>query len=142
MNKFMRGFTLIELMIVIAILAIAIAIGYPSYRDQVIKSRRSEGMGELLELADRLERYYSDQGTYATATLGDGSLDTDVHKDKTKDGYYNLAITAQDAIAYTITAAPTSKGNQDDDKCGTFTYVSDGTRTVSGSIGEDACNWK
>ena len=53
MNRMIRGFTLIELMIVVAILAIAIALGYPSYREQVMKARRAEGMGELLELADR-----------------------------------------------------------------------------------------
>ena len=57
MKKSVRGMTLIELMIVVAILGIITAIGYPSYLDYVKKTRRAEGMGELLELADRMERH-------------------------------------------------------------------------------------
>ena len=60
MGKHIRGFTLIEAMIVVALIGIIVALGYPSYRDQVIKSRRSDGMAALLELADRMERHYSD----------------------------------------------------------------------------------
>ena len=71
MPKKMRGFTLIEAMIVVALIAFIAAIGYPSYRDQVIKSRRSDGMAALLELADRMERHYSDVSTYTKADGGD-----------------------------------------------------------------------
>jgi type IV pilus assembly protein PilE len=56
MIKKTGGFTLIELMIVLAVLSIIVAIGYPSYQEHVKKSRRAEGMGQLLELADRMER--------------------------------------------------------------------------------------
>ena len=52
MNKSVRGMTLIELIIVVAIVGIIAGIGYPSYLDHVKKTRRAEGMGELLELAD------------------------------------------------------------------------------------------
>jgi len=137
MNKYMRGFTLIELMIVLSIIAIIIALGYPSYRDHVMRSHRAEGMGELLDLADRLERFYSDQGTYAGATLGNAA--TDLRPVATDKGNYNLAITAQDAISFTVTAAP--QDEQANDKCGTFTLTSLGQKSVSGSLPNEQC-WK
>ena len=135
-----RGFTLIELMIVVAILGIIAAIGYPSYLEQVKKSRRSEGMGQLLELADRMERYYSDKGTYGGATLGTTSAN--VFFATTEGGHYTLSIDAQDNVAFTISATPTSKGKQNTDKCNTFTLTSLGFKTVSGgSLFTDDC-WK
>ena len=135
-----RGFTLIELMIVVAILAIVAAIGYPSYLEQVKKSRRAEGMGHLLELADRMERFYSDKGTYAGATLGTTS--GNVFVATTEGGHYTLSIGAQDNVAFTISVTPTSKGKQNTDKCHTFTLTSLGVKSVSGgSLSTDAC-WK
>jgi type IV pilus assembly protein PilE len=134
MNRKTRGFTLIELMIVVALLAILIAIGYPSYRDQVMKSRRAEGMGELLELADRMERYYSGNGTYNGATLGPD--DDDVYETATEKGNYTLGITSATTTLFTITATPVAP--QDKDKCGTFTLTSSGQKSASG--GNDC--WK
>lgn len=135
------GFTLIELMIVVAILGIVVAFGYPSYRDQVIKSRRAEGMGELLELADRMERYYSDQGTYAgvcAAEIFGGSCADDSGRHSTEKGNYKLDITAQDAVSFAIEADP--QGKQVADKCGKFTLTSLGAKGVSKST-VDEC-WK
>ena len=74
MRRMNRGFTLIEAMIVVGIIGLIAAIGYPSYRDQVIKSRRAEGMGALLELADRMERHYSDAGDYRKIKMTGRSL--------------------------------------------------------------------
>ena len=140
MNKKTQGFTLIELMIVVAILGIIAAIGYPSYLEQVKKSRRAEGMGHLLELADRMERFYSDKGTYAGATLGTGT--GNVFVATTEGGHYTLSISAQDNVAFTISATPTSKSKQNTDKCHTFTMTSLGVKSVSGgSLSTDDC-WK
>ncbi len=136
-----NGFTLIELMIVVAILGIVVAFGYPAYRDQVIKSRRAEGMGELLELADRMERYYSDQGSYAgvcAAEIFGGSCADDSGKHTTEKGNYKLSITAQDAVSFAIEADPQSK--QAADKCGKFTLTSLGAKGVSKSTVEKC--WK
>ena len=60
------GFTLIELMIVVAVIAILGAIAYPSYQDYVRKGKRAEGRAALLRTAQLLERWYSDKSTYAT----------------------------------------------------------------------------
>jgi type IV pilus assembly protein PilE len=131
MNKSNRGFTLIELMIVVAILAIVVTWGYSSYRDTVMKANRAEGVGELLTIADKMERYYADQGRYDTAVLAD------IHGTSSENGYYGFSITSADTIQFTIAAAP--QGTQADDaKCGTFTLTSQGTRTASGTL-PDRC---
>lgn len=137
MNRMMRGFTLIEAMIVVAILGIIVAFGYPSYRDQVMKSRRAEGMGELLELADRLERYYSDKGTYAGATLGTTS--SDIFHKLTDKGNYKLSIDSAGTVSFIVSAIP--QGGQANDKCGTFTLDATGTKSVSGPLSDGDC-WK
>ena len=129
-----HGFSLIELIIVISILSIVTAWGYNAYRDTVLKARRSEGLGELLLIADKLERYYSDQRTYAGARLG--SPDNAVHSSSSKNGYYNFSITTATAEQFTISATPQG-GQADDSRCGTFTLDSRGSRQASGSHGED-----
>ena len=135
MKKSIRGFTLIEAMIVVAILGIIVAIGYPSYREYVMKSRRVEGLGGLLELSDRLERYYTDRSTYGGiqaddhfgAPSGDG-----MHL--TERGTYKLNINASDAVSFTISAIP--QGPQTKDKCGTFTLTHSGTKQSGGLVSE------
>ena len=142
-----HGFTIIELMIVVAIVAIIVAVGYPSYREQVMKSRRTEAMGELLELADRLERYYADQGTYCAdspactgATLG--PADTDIYPGSTQKGNYTLNITAQDDVSFTLQATPVAGKSQSKDKCQAFTLTSLGDKGISGgSLSAEDC-WK
>ena len=138
MHRSMRGMTLIELMIVIVILSIVTTWGYSSYRDTVMKSRRSEGLGELLALADRLERYYSDRGTYIGATLGTSA--SAVHALSSEHGNYQFSLDSLSAVAFSISAAPQGK-QADDTRCGTFTLTSGGTKTVSGSLDDNKC-WK
>ena len=142
MKKSLRGMTLIELMIVVAILGIIVAIGYPSYLNHVKKTRRAEGMGELLELADRMERHYSDTGTY-DQTNGNDMTAATIYRTTTQNGYYTLSIAAgTNNVQFTASAAPTNKGQQNTDKCGTFTINSLGTKSVSGPYSADDCNWR
>ena len=135
MMKKTAGFTLLELMIVLAVLSIIVAVGYPSYQEQVRKSHRAEGIGQLLELADRMERAYSDRGTYPTDI-------TEVYVATTENGLYSLSIVTANNISFTVSATPTSVKNQNEDKCHTFTLTSLGQKSVSGgSLGTDQC-WK
>jgi type IV pilus assembly protein PilE len=128
MNKPIRGFTLVELMIVVAIIALIIAFGYPSYRNQVMKTNRSDGMIFLLDIADRQERFYSDSGTYTTDITDLGFANA-----TSPDGHYTVAITDDPSsditITYQITATP--QGKQADDTCSSYTIDSLGTRTSS-----------
>lgn len=106
------GFTLIELMIVVAIIGIIAAIAYPSYQQYVERTRATDAQGALMSLASKLERYHTQEGTYATATLGDGSAATDIFPDEAPiDGnekFYDLSIVAAstDANSFRIEASP------------------------------------
>jgi type IV pilus assembly protein PilE len=121
-----RGFTLLELMIAGAIVAILAAIAYPSYVNSVQKSRRSEATAALLGVASQMERYNTEKGTYATATLGTGG----VFSNQTENSYYNLSLTNLTATTYTINAVPAAI--QATDPCGTFTYTESGVKNVTG----------
>ena len=121
MIKKTRGFTLIELMIEVAVLSIIVAIGYPSYLEHVKKSRRAEGMGQLLELADRMERSYSDRGTYPTNI-------SEVYVATTDGGFYTLSIITANNVSFEVRATPTSLGKQDEDKCTSFSLTSLGNK--------------
>ena len=125
------GFTLIEVMIVVAIVAIIAAFAYPSYQDSVRKSRRADAKQALTDLAARMEQYYISNKSYTT-TVANVGLSTAT----SPEGYYTLSVAAGPttaiATSYTLTAAATSKGNQNaDTACATMTLNSVGTRTPS-----------
>ncbi|MBF5005089.1 type IV pilin protein [Diaphorobacter sp. NR2-3-3-1] len=108
------GFTLIELMITVAVVGILAAIAYPSYQEYVIRSRRTEGMALLSDAAAKQERWRAQNGSYTT-TVSDLRLG---HGDLSEREYYKLTITADNG--YTLTA--TRNGAQvADKKCGNFT---------------------
>jgi type IV pilus assembly protein PilE len=132
-----RGFTLVELLIACAIVAILAAIAYPSYVNSVQKSRRSEATASLLGVASAMERYSTEKGTYATATLGAAS--PAVYPNHTENSYYNLSLSNLTASTYTVSAAPAAI--QASDPCGTFTYTESGVKNVSGGSWTRAQCW-
>jgi type IV pilus assembly protein PilE len=131
-----RGFTLIELMITIAIVAIIAAIAIPSYTDYVRKGRRSQAVSELGRLQMTLERWRADNASYGCASpcVGNGTYPV---ASATLD-YYDIAISGASTTGYTLTATP--KGAQSSDACANFiiTY-SNGTPVKSTSTGAERC---
>lgn len=106
------GFTLIELLIVVAIIGIISAIALPSYRNHVQQTRATDAQGALTALASSLERFHTQNGTYAGATLGSSAGDifpSEAPLDGS-DKFYNLVIVNQDATSFRIEAQP--KNNQ------------------------------
>jgi len=125
----MRGITLIELMIVVAIVAILAAIAYPSYREQVRRSNRSEGQAMLQNAAALQERFFSNNNTYTTNMT---QLGFTANPAISEHGYYSVAAAACGggtiATCYLLTA--TAQGGQaDDTKCATMTLNNLGQKT-------------
>jgi type IV pilus assembly protein PilE len=121
------GFTLVEIMIVVAIVAILAAIAYPAYTDQMRKTRRADAKAMLMTLAQSAERFYTQNGTYVGYVLGytESPADSGI---KFYDLSLNPAATAQ---AFTIQAVP--KNGQASDPCGTLTINQIGTKTATGT---------
>jgi type IV pilus assembly protein PilE len=133
-NTAPRGFTLIEMMIVLVVISLLSAIAYPSYASQVAKGRRADAKQALVELAQRLERFYSERATFAGATLGGAS---GIYGTTSTGGYYTLSIVTQSASGYTIAATP--RGAQTGDACGSFRYDQAGNKTVTSSLPASDC---
>lgn len=108
-----RGFTLIELMIVLAIVAILLVVSLPAYNKYSERSRRGDAVASLLKARIAQEEWRADDTDYGTLVeiwSGTDSL----------EGHYTLAVTASSAGAYTITATPKVGGLQVGDECGTY----------------------
>jgi len=143
MNK-TAGFTLIEMMIVVAIIGILAAIAYPSYQEYVLRGNRSEGQALLNDAAARQERYFAQNNAYVTAQANIARLNmrntsgTSVTSDT---GKYALTIGNPDGSGgYLLTATPQGVQTRDT-KCGNLTLNAMGTRGVSGSTSVNDC-WK
>jgi type IV pilus assembly protein PilE len=116
------GFTLIELMIVVAIVAILAAIALPAYSRYIVRSRRGDVQREISQDAQALERYYTISGLYVTAA-GSGICGFTV---PTTNAVYNVTAICTDST-YTITAAPKTGMSQAGD--GNQTLDNTGART-------------
>jgi len=128
-----RGFTLLDVLITVVIVGVLAGIALPAYQNQVQQSRRSDATSGLLGAADQMERYFTEQGTYATATLGPGG----VYPNFTQNSYYTLSFASQTATTYTLQATPA--GAQVGDPCGNFTYDYLGNKGTTGSLATSQC---
>ncbi len=125
-----RGFTLMELMIVVAVVAILAAIAYPSYQDQIRKSRRAQAKADLVEYAGLAERFHTTNNTY----VGFALPSTVSPREAGAAARYNLAIaSAAGSLATTFTITATPIAPQDADRCGILSLNQAGVKTETGA---------
>ena len=115
------GFTLIEMMIVITILAIIVALAYPAYMEQVRKARRADAVNTLMSSAQYLERCFTRFNAYNSASCASPAGDS-------IDEYYNLTV-VRTATTFTLTATPKPGTDQAKDNCGALTLDYLGNKT-------------
>ena len=115
-----HGFTLVELMIVIAVVAILVSLALPSYQQSIRKGRRADAQADLIEFANRAERMFTQSNSYAGTGL------------PANTAFYTYSFSAGPSpTAYTIVATPA--GSQVSDKCGTMNLTQAGVRTHTGT---------
>ena len=120
-----RGFTLIELMIVVGIVGILTSIALGSYQKSVAKSRRNAAQGCLVEQAQFMERYYTTNMSYASAALPTTQCGTDLST------YYTFTLSGVTASAYTVSATASGTQATADASCTPLTISQTGARTPS-----------
>lgn len=137
--KINRGFTLIELMVVVAIVGVLASIAYPSYTEQIAKGKRSQAKAQLLSGQQWMERFYSENYRYDKNSAGTASDDDSQFKSRFsfsppvgegKSVYSIALVTPLARDTYTIKATRVPGNTMANDKCGNFTVDSMGRKSI------------
>lgn len=129
----MRGFSLIELMVVVVIVAIIASIAYPAYQDQIQKTRRSDGKAALMDAAARMERHYTQFGRYSGTIANSGILAT------SPENFYSITATVTNPNSQTFTLTATRANQQVGDKCGNLTIDQTSLKGNSAGLPANIC---
>lgn len=129
-----RGFTLIELMVVVTIVAILAAVALPAYTEHIRKGRRADAAAFLSDIVARQQQFLLDRRAYATsitASAGAGGLGIAIPANVA--AHYSLTINTDNNPPPTFSLTATPQGAQSAERCGSLTITSSGVKTVSGS---------
>ena len=138
----LKGFTLIEIMIVVAIVAILAAIAYPSYQDQVRKSRRADARAVMVEAAQFMERRYTENFQVGYSVALPAPLTVSPRGSAAGTQYYDIQFAAGEPTVTTFILEAVPTGAQTGDTgCGTLTLTNTGVKNRSGSKPVEEC-WR
>lgn len=126
-----RGFSLIEIMIALAIVGILAFIAYPAYSKYITKARRADGQIALLHLANSMQRYFVDNNTYKGASLAKLQINP-----VTTQGFYKLSITKTSETTYLLRATPLAVQAKNDMNCKILTLDQQGQKGQTGSAAD------
>lgn len=130
-----NGFSLIEVVICLAIMSILTCIAFPSYTNYIARAHRIDGETALYDLANRLELYFSTHHSYKNATLGTGQADDVLKTNASPEKFYTLSIKKQTHMSYVLEAEPVEGQERNDKLCQTLTLDSQGITGIASTSG-------
>jgi type IV pilus assembly protein PilE len=141
MKRADRGFTLIEMLLVVSIIAVLAAIAFPQFGEVMKRGKRAEGKSALLAAAQKMERYNTNNGRYPS-TMAEAGVSDKSNSESPGSSAYNIAVAAGATgslnTSWVFTATPVFS----DPKCGNFLIDNLGSKTISGAVAETTRCWQ